>query len=1361
MGCGMKWTDEQLAVLESRGCNLLVAAAAGSGKTAVLVERIVRLVTEGDDLPDLDRILVVTFTKAAAAEMKERIRKSLLALSTQGNNRAREQLALVSEAPISTIHSFCLTVLQENFHLAGLEPGFRTGDQAECTQILAEALDRLMDDCYGTNPLDPAMADLLDCFAGYRDDHRLRERVAEVWRFSRSMPWPDLWMEASVAQLLIPEGTDFGATGWGQVLLEQAGWLLEDLVRDTERASRMAENAGFTCYEATFAEDAEMLLQVSRAISVGWDAAVASAASSRFSILKRAPKDADPLVKEKLQAARKKVKDGFDRLRHEGLSGFSEQLCAEIRSEYGRQAKLVSLVQALNRIYGRMKRRKNLVDFDDMEHLCLKLLVEPGSVPANPSFPAGPGPVGSMPANPSFPAKPGPVGSVPSPLAFAMRERWHAVMIDEYQDSNLVQETILGAIATQTGTGGNLFMVGDVKQSIYRFRQAMPELFLGRYAAYPAQPGEAARKILLHRNFRSRRPILDAVNLAFSRLMTARLGEMDYTEAEMLQPGAVYPDWEGTGGAPVEFHLIDASSGQPDTETRGDPDSPGTFLEPDADQEGEAAAADNGDPESEPVSPEELESVQEEAVWAANAVMEMVLGKDGGKPFEVFGKTGMRPVRYADCAILLRTTSGWSQIFVETFAVQGIPLFSDTGAGYFASVEVGVVLSLLQVLDNPLQDIPLAAVLRSPIRQWTETAIAVVRLADCTGTLMDAIRKHEGVYSEACRSFLDQFEKWRSLSQVVPVGELLERLYDETGYDLHVAALPQGKCRQANLRLLSERAARFETTGYRGLFQFIRYVERLRDGKGDMEAAKAIGEGENVVRLMSIHKSKGLEVPVVLLCGTGKAFNLRDRHNRVLLHHRYGFGPDGVLPEEGATWPTAAKRALQAVLLREMLSEEMRILYVALTRARERLLICGRMASPRELTDKMAGLPDSGALPAGAVLPLRSQAQWLLAAWMPVLIKGNGAFTMHFHTRGEIAGMRLQPVHTRGGIAGMRLQPVHTREGIAGMRLQPASLQTGGAKQILPGGQESEGNPESDRMARNLAEVERRMVWKPVHPTLSTTPSKMTVTGLKRLWEEHDEEAARLEDAIRIACTTAELVLWDKGAPLNDGEEGESGNDGNVRNELESGNDGNVRNEPESVNDGNVRNELESGNERPEDAFVLPAFMSRGISAVTSLQYGTIMHLVLQHLDPVNGNPPDVEETIGQLIGRGLILESDRNLPNREALRAFVHSPLFARMMRAERINRETPFTVLMPAADLLRDPSIPAAENIVMQGVVDCWFVENDRLILVDYKTDRGFSRVPAYRRQLSWYAAAMQKITGLPVGETVLWFLHAGRAI
>ena len=1317
----MKWTAEQTEVLEARGSNLLVAAAAGSGKTAVLVERIVRLVMDPVTPAELDNILVVTFTQAAALEMKERIRKAFSALAVEGSPRAREQLSKVADAPISTIHAFCLTVLREHFHQAGLEPGFRVGEQTECTLLQGEALDRLMDDCYGRDPLDPAHADLLDSYAGYRDDTRLREQILEMWRFSRTMPWPEDWLRQSVLRMQsLPGaevndsgedngdgsvlrsdkrvGSDFGETDWGHVLLEEASWRLEDMERDVERACRLAEDAGFSGYVETFLEDARLLTQVRQTLPQGWNEAYRQLENATFSTLRRAPKDADPVIKDLLQAGRKRVKDGLTRLRKEIFTGSSTVLMQEIRGEAGRMEAMSSLVQALDRTYARMKRRRNLVDFDDLEHLTLKLLRKQ---------------VGDE--------------TLPSELAASMRERWHSVMIDEYQDSNLVQEAILTAIATQTPERGNLFMVGDVKQSIYRFRQAMPELFLSKYAVYERFPsrgnagvvGCPAYKILLHRNFRSRKPILDAVNLAFSRLMTPQLGEMSYTEEEALIPGAGFPHLDGAPGATVSLCLIDTISSLSDMHGDADSQQPhegnvdlDTGAEADAGPDtGAGTEVDaEGYTEEDAAS---LEGIQEEAAWAAETVRRLVEGNTQNPPASVTGADGtLRPVRYRDCAILMRATSNASQVFVEEFALAGIPLFSDTGAGYFASVEVGVVLSFLQMLDNPRQDIPLAAVLRSPLYDWGETMLADIRKSAPEVDFLDAIRTYAGPFSDACGRFLLDLDLWRERARMLPVGALLERMYDETGYALHVAGLPQGRRRVANLRLLVDRAGRFEASGFRGLFQFIRYVDRLRLAKGDMDGAKIIGEGEDVVRLMSIHKSKGLEFPVVLLCGTGKQFNLRDRNRRILMHHRYGLGPDAVQTEEGSTWATAAKRALQAVSLREMLSEEMRILYVALTRARERLLVCGRMKAPLKALEELLDNPREGALPPGVVLPLRSHAMWLLAAWGPVFSDAESPVRLEVLSRETLLSWRRRWV-----------LPASEEKFVA-----PASPIGHEPFSSIPDGQISlfEVTPQEKARqmeAKNLEEVHRRLSWKAPWPKLSALPSKMTVTALKRLWEEQDGAAARLEEAFRIACTLPEeqAALAAETAEV-------------------------------------------AAQELMEEPFVLPVFMQAGTSRegeASGFRYGTLMHLVLQHLNPVSGSRPDVESTIRMLVERGQIPANQAHVPNRKVLADFVNSALFERMCRAGRIYRETPFTIQMPAADILRDPSVPANESVVMQGIVDCWFVEDDGIVLVDYKTDRTMDRVPAYRRQLSWYAAALEKSVGLPVRERILWFLHHGLAV
>ena len=1368
----MKWTPEQHEVLTTRNSNLLVAAAAGSGKTAVLVERIVRLVMDPEQPADLDAILVVTFTQAAAMEMKERIRKAFSLLAMDGNARAREQLARVSTAPISTIHAFCLNVLREQFHQAGLEPGFRVGEQTECALLLAEALDQLMDDRYGQAALSPELADLLDCFAGYRDDHRLREEIVQLWRYSRTMPWPEEWLRDAVAKLKNASGDDFGRSEWGGVLVEEARWRLEEMIREMTRGCRLAEDCGFEAYAETFTEDLNYLNRLGEALVLGWDEALAILDNNRFKTMRRVSKDADPVIKERLLAVRRQMKEGVGKIRRELLTAPSSSLFSELRDQAGRMETLAGLAMGLDRFYARQKRRRNLVDFDDLEHLTLGLLLDRE-----------------------------PEGMVPTPLAVSMRARWHAVMIDEYQDSNLVQEAILTAVATQTPAFGNLFMVGDVKQSIYRFRQAMPELFLSKYRLYseamaPAgTPEVMARKILLHRNFRSRPPVLEAVNRAFSRLMTPQLGEMAYTEEEALIPGAGFPPLtspEGSSsGYPVTFCLLDASAGNAEVmmteESLAEPPIAAGNSDGESTHAGgtendfEAGEAPDSDGDGEADESELPEAIQQEAIWAAGTIRKLVEGTEDAPPYLVTEPNGsLRPIRYRDCAILLRATSQSAQIYVEEFALQGMPLFSDTGAGYFASVEVGVVLSFLQVLDNPRQDIPLAAVLRSPLYGWDETMLAQVRQAAPDADFLDAVMAHDGVCADACTQFLEDLDLWRERARMMPVSELLEYMYEKTGYALHVAGLPQGQRRTANLRLLVERAARFESAGFKGLFGFIRYVERLRLAKGDLDGAKIIGEGEDVVRLMSIHKSKGLEFPVVLLCGTGKRFNLMDRNRRLLMHHRYGLGPDAVLTESGAIWATAAKHALSAVSLREMLSEEMRILYVALTRARERLFVCGRVRKLEQMMAKAADLPETGVLSPGTVLPLRSHAHWLLYAWYPLFQDPNGPVRLVVPELDSLLAIRNTVLEAR-------------RTNTASVL---TSVQDMSESAVVPEGQISlfdlpERTVVQSVLGRNLTEARRRLQWHPPFPKLSSLPSKLSVTALKRLWDEQDEASARLEEAFRIACTSPEEITALRGeaeACLPDESEThaaaslmEAAAEQTAEQTVVQTAEQTVvqtvaqtaeqtveqavaQTAPNMRTTGTAHSASEGQSGLEDEECVLPIFMRQAGTEQqkqAGLEYGTLMHLVLQHLDPVPNGLPDVEAIISALVARGQISPEKAHLPNRGMLRMFVHSELFARMSRAGKVYRETPFTILMPAAEVLRDTGIPANEQVVMQGIVDCWFVEDGQIVLVDYKTDRTLDRVPAYRRQLAWYAEALEKTTGFPVKERILWFLRPGIAV
>ncbi|HBQ64719.1 MAG TPA: helicase-exonuclease AddAB subunit AddA, partial [Clostridiales bacterium] len=989
-----RWTPEQLDAITRRDCNLLVAAAAGAGKTAVLVERIIRKITTGDRLVDIDRLLVMTFTNAAAAEMRERIAKAI----TQARDRYPEsmwlmrQLTLLGKASITTIHSFCLDVVRSNFHLIHIDPAFRIADETESQLMKLEALDEVFEEQYDVEPEMPADAaatrepempadaasvadvprgidgflDLLEHYGGNRDDQVLKDLVLRIYDFIQSNPWPEAWLRNMTDRFLLPGDQAFEDTPWGQVLLGAVSLELEGLCAMTARAIRMMASAdGFSNYLSVFREDLANLqsLQVllegtdpalnsapdpalNSAPELGpehgqepalnsapepapepvsgpalsrWDRLFTAIAAFTFSRLGRCAREADETVRDAVKEIRDAVKDGVKKIRECHLYAVSEQLLEDLQSLHPRMQGLCGLVLQLSARYAEKKSRKAVLDFNDLEHFCLDILAEKTS-------------------DGKF---------RPSPAALSYRQRFEEILVDEYQDSNLVQEMIIRMVSREEEGRHNVFMVGDVKQSIYRFRQARPQLFLEKYLTYGSEPGGLCSKILLYRNFRSRRNVLEAINFLFKQIMSVPVGELRYTDEEALNPGADYPNPDEAAsqlhsGGPVELHLLDCG---------GSSDEAGDLedgIPADRHPEGEEAEEFTETEDTEDSSEDEiLDNIQTEARLTGRLILQLLHPAPDGNRFQVLDKTSgtYRDAGFRDIVVLLRTTKNWAGVYAEEMAAMEIPAFADSDTGFFKTVEVQVMLSLLQILDNPLQDIPLLAVLRSPIAGFTNDDLAAVRLADRKAPFYKALKifaaSASGSLAQKAGAFLKKLKQWMDLSLYQPVDQLLWQLYQETGYYSMAGAMPLGGQRQANLRFLFEQACKFEASSYKGLFHFVNFIDKLKGGRGDLGSAKILSENDDVVRIMSIHKSKGLEFPVVILSGCGKGFNFQDTTANILLHEDLGFGPDVVDPALRLSWPSAAKRAIRVKIRAETLSEEMRILYVALTRAREKLILTG------------------------------------------------------------------------------------------------------------------------------------------------------------------------------------------------------------------------------------------------------------------------------------------------------------------------------------------------------------------------------------------------------------------------------------
>ncbi|MDI6706113.1 MAG: helicase-exonuclease AddAB subunit AddA [Bacillota bacterium] len=912
------WTREQIRAINERGCNLLVAAAAGAGKTAVLVERIIRMITDEQDPVDIDRLLVVTFTNAAATEMKERIGDAIERVleTNPDSKRLQRQYTLLNRASITTIHSFCMEVVKNNFHCVNVDPNFRVADQTEIVLMKMEALAQLFESKYEEEALDEDFIKLVESYGGSKDDRMLQDMVLTLYEFVQSYPWPQKWLREKAEAFNLPIGSDFGETVWAGVLMDSIRQEISGLLESMKSAVHIINNTGgLESYLECFAEEVGMLEGLLNRCGGSWDALYEALSGVEFNRLPRCGKEVDRAAQDLVKSIRDRMKYRIRKIRDEVVSMPSGRITEDLRYLYPMIRCLSGLVMDFERIYASKKRGKSVLDFNDLEHLCLEILTvigEDGRV-------------------------------TPSGVAHAYRDRFEEILVDEYQDSNTVQEVILSAVSRKESDRPNVFVVGDVKQSIYRFRQARPELFMEKYNTYSGEDAEKNRKILLYKNFRSRECIIDAVNFIFSQIMSGSVGELDYTEEEALKPGAVYdsPDDDAVHcGGDTELHIIDLDE---DTsiidaeETLGQKNRPLVPLAPE-DPETEEAAADDG------LEAEEPDAVQSEAIIVAKRIKELV--NHGDKRFQVYDKRQRRyrDIEYRDIVVLLRTTKNWAETFMEEFTKQGIPAYADAGTGYFQTVEVQVIMALLQIIDNPMQDIPLLAVLRSPIASFTPDELIDIRLAGRDASLYEALENYAAQEEEAAekaRAFLERLDRWRDKSIHMPTDELIWYLYSETGYYSYVGAMPDGTQRQANLRVLFERARDYEETSFKGLFNFINFINKLKSSSGDMGSAKIMGENENVVRIMSIHKSKGLEFPVVIAAGCGKRFNLQDMSRSILLHQDLGFGPDFVDHERRVSYPTAPKQALKYKIKMETLSEEMRILYVAFTRAREKLIITG------------------------------------------------------------------------------------------------------------------------------------------------------------------------------------------------------------------------------------------------------------------------------------------------------------------------------------------------------------------------------------------------------------------------------------
>ncbi|MDL0266205.1 helicase-exonuclease AddAB subunit AddA, partial [Clostridioides difficile] len=1222
-----KWTKEQLEVIESRECNLLVAAAAGSGKTAVLVERIIQMITSRENPIDIDKLLVVTFTNAAASEMRERIGDAIgKALDENPENKhLQNQLVLLNKSSITTIHSFCLDVIKSNFHRISLDPNFRIGDQTECAILKQEAIEEVFEDLYEER--DEGFLNLVESYAERGGDKEVQDIILGIYSFAMASPEPKKWLIDSAERFNIDENFDFSQSIWARAILDTVKIEINGLCLNMERALKEVESIEEL---ETFAEklsaEYKKIVDISQACNKSWDETYKKMSSMSFENyvkgVKRISKDAPSYIKEskeKAKTIRDKTKKSLESIVSATFNKDNDSIREEIKYLYNIVKPISNIVLRFEEEYSNKKREKGIIDFNDIEHFALNILTdvdEKGNI-------------------------------VPSDIAVGYRNEFYEIFIDEYQDSNLVQEVLLKAVAnTETP---NRFMVGDVKQSIYRFRQAKPELFLQKYNNYNDKKGSSHRKIMLYKNFRSREEVVDAVNYIFENIMNENIGEIEYTEKERLNLGANFEmdtDEKSIIGGATEIHLIQKDN-KLDDDIINDKDDRTNNKESEIEEE------------------EKLDNIQLEARMVGKIIKDLMKVNEEGKLQKVYDKGigGYRPVEFRDIVILLRATSAWAPVFADELMNMDIPTYADVGVGYFDTIEIKTILSLLQIIDNPMQDIPLISVLKSPIFGFTPEDLIDIRVQSKDKIFYEVLKstaeynefkdsqnenESEFIPSEECinksKDFLIKLKEFKEKSMYMSTDEFIWYLYTRTGYYAYVGALPGGSQRQANLKVLFERAKQFEETSLKGIFNFVNFIEKLKKSSSDMGSAKTLGENANVVRIMSIHKSKGLEFPVVICSAMGKNFNTQDFKKSILYHHNLGYGPQFVDYERRISFPSIAKEALKSKINIENLSEEMRVLYVAFTRAKEKLIITG---STRNIQDSIKrwsnGVENSDTISQYEILKGKNFLDWI----MPCVLKHrdlsnlldevglDAVFSVEHNSKwyGKLWDKNDILVEKKNNEEKESIEKI----------LEKIDVDS----------------PDSDY----YNEIEEKLNYIYPYEFSTRKPATISVTEIKKIQNNYEEEL--------INTIFEQKVILKK--PLF------------------------IQNEEE-------RDKI-SGAER-----------------------GTIVHLVMEVLDLKNvSNVNDIKSQIRGFVSKGIITEKQASIVNPYKIYKFFESNIGKRMLNAELINREKSIYAQVNMKDIYiyeklinnDDKKLYDEESVMLRGIVDAYFEEDNQIVLVDYKTD------------------------------------------
>jgi ATP-dependent helicase/nuclease subunit A len=1268
---GINWTEEQKLAINTIGCNVLVSASAGTGKTSVLVGRIINLIANQKDPVDLDRLLVVTFTNAAAAEMRGRISQALADELDRKpfSRRLQRQLQLINRSSIGTIHSFCLDLIRQNFFKIGLDPAIRVLGEDEAALLRAAACEGLFESRYDCQE-NSAFTDLVDCYGGARDDSELQELVLRLYDFARSTPEPERWLKSAAKSFYPSEDFVLEDLPWVSVLKKYLTCQLKTILQLAENAAELSlKPDGPRGYFSALQDDLVNINELIRCCSLSWGELHKAFQKIHFLPFSRAAKDVSEELKRQVQVLRERIKRNLRNLAEEFFSREPDEYLSELETVAPLVHELVELVLDFDKMYQQVKKAQGVVDFSDLEQYALQILCIRGDQP------------GAL---------------IPSEAALKLQERFDHVLVDEYQDINEVQDAILNLVSRQGAKVSNLFMVGDVKQSIYRFRLAEPGLFQARQNSFTLLESKTDRienydpgiALCLTNNMRSTRNIINGVNFIFTLMMTPGVGEIDYSK-NPLKFGAARPPAKTKtlfSNDAIEFHLLNFDRGYdelPDGEDASETSGESPVGESKESHDGESF--------------EGMEERQVEARYIAGRIKEIITEarREGNN------------LSYRDIAVLMRSTIQAAGVFLEEFSAAGVPAYAESATGYFQASEVKIIISLLSLIDNPRQDIPLAGVLRSPLVGIGVEGMAKIRLCKKEGDFYDAVLTAAGMPSDELTGrlvvFLSMLEHWRTMSRQCRLPDLIHDIYRKTGYYDYAGGLPGGDQRQANLRALYDRACQYEGTVFRGLYRFLIYIERLQQNNRDLGSARVLGENEDVVRIMSIHKSKGLEFPVVFIAGLNRPFNFQDLNRNILLHKKLGIGPQLVNAAGRYSYPTLPKLALKAALKMETIAEELRILYVAMTRAREKLILVGRVADFQKEVLKWSNAVyfkekqpfEPHLISAGSFLDLLGVA----------LIRRRDAENLY-----RSAGLDLD-LNTFEDISRWEMKIRHNDYKMQAVE-EALPAQTAGILEKVQKLETLEGEN------GNEGKVKHQLGWSYPFNCFSVKPAKMTVTGLREHSLNNDRDNSQLifpEEKADHGQSARRPNFLQKTRFLTGAEKGSAVH--LIMRHL------------------NLSGKLTNKSICDQIADL----QKREI--LTEGQAGVI-------------NPDHLLAFFESPLGER-VLSANKTYRETPFLIAVPANEIYSCSVESNSLSGKS-----------LETSSAFIEQTVVVQGIIDCLLEEEGGLVVIDFKTDYispgNWERMKAlaarYRIQIEMYARAAQSVLNLPVKEKYLYFFGAG---